>query len=86
MKNLARAAICGVFHFEFADDSVVDADTAVNAVEEIFLYLRDASPAEKKALGDVLGDLKEEVEKGTRQDKKQLAEFYDAFLHDLDEE
>lgn len=86
MKNLAIAAICGVFHFEFASDDDVDPDTAVHAVEEIFSHLRKANAKEKQALVEALAELKAEAKAGKRKNKKELVKFYDKFMDDLENE
>ncbi len=86
MKNLALAAICGMFRFEFANEEEIDPDTAVNAMEEIFFYLRNATAAEKKALIDAATELKAEAKNGARKNKKELVEFYDNFLQNLNDD
>lgn len=86
MKNLALAAICGVFHFEFANDDDINADTAVSAMEEIFFYLRKSTPKERQALTEMLAELKAEAKGGKSKNKKQLVKFYDSFLDNLEAE
>jgi hypothetical protein len=86
MKNLANAAICGVFHFEFASEDDIDPDTAANAMEEIFFHLRKASAKEKQALVAALSELKAEAKAGKRKNKKELVKFYDTFMDDLGNE
>ena len=86
MKNLALAAICGMFRFEFVTEEDVDPDTAVDAMEEIFFHLRNATAAEKQALIDAAIELKAEAKNGDRKNKKELEEFYDNFLQNLDED
>lgn len=86
MKNLALAAICGVFHFEFATDDDIDPDTAAGAIEEIFFHLRKSSPKERQALAEALAQLKAEAQRGKRKNKQDLVKFYDGFLADLESE
>jgi hypothetical protein len=84
MKNLALAAICGVFHFEFANDHDVDPDFAVSAMEEIFFHLRNATTKERQAITEALSELKAEAKSSSRKNKKDLVKFYEGFLENLE--
>ena len=86
MRNLALAAICGVFHFEFATDDEVDPDVAVHAMEEIFFHLQRAATEERAALVDALNALKAGVLASDRDEKTEMIQFYDTFLSDLTED
>ena len=82
MKNLAKAAICGVFHFEFADDEDCDPDLAAKAVEEIFYLLQSCTKPERTALAAALAELKAEEKAGDRR-RKPVLRFYETFMKDL---
>jgi hypothetical protein len=77
MKALARAVINAAAYLELADESQVDPELALQALEEIAYNLSYASHDEKKAIEEALADMKAaELESGTR---PEMLEFLDNF-------
>jgi hypothetical protein len=78
MKALARALINAAAFLELADDKDVNPDLALQALEEIALHLAECGEAEKKALAEVLAEMRAaELETGPR---PEVLEFLDTFL------
>ena len=78
MKALARAIMNAAAFLELSDDKAVDPELAVQALEEIALHLSECSEEEKKALAEVLAEMRaNEVETGPRPD---VLAFLDSFL------
>lgn len=78
MKALARALINAAAYLELADESQVDPELALQALEEIAYNLSYCSAEEKQALADVLADMKAaELDQQTRPD---MLEFLNNFL------
>ncbi len=78
MKALARALINAAAYLELADESQVDPDLALQALEEIAFNLSHCTAEEKQALAEVLADMRAaELEQQTR---PEMLEFLDNFL------
>src|SRR5688572_3305188 len=78
MKGLARAVINAAAYLELADESSVDPDLATQALEEIAYNLSFCTDEEKKAIEEVLSDMRAaEIENGVRTD---MLDFLDTFL------
>src|SRR5712691_5170859 len=78
MKALARAIINAAAFLELSDDEAVDPELAVQALEEIALHLSACTPEERKALVEVLAEMRaNELETGPR---PEVLAFLDGFL------
>ena len=78
MKVLARALINAAAYLELADESQMNPDLALQALEEIALNLSHCTVQEKEALAEVLADMKSaELEQQTR---PEMLDFLDSFL------
>jgi len=78
MKALARALINAAAYLELADESQVNPDLALQALEEIALNLSHCTAEEKQALIEVLVDMRTaELEQQTR---PEMLDFLDSFL------
>jgi hypothetical protein len=78
MKALARALINAAAYLELADDPQADPELALQALEEIAYNLSYASEDEKKAVIEVLADMRAaELDSQTR---PEMLEFLDTFL------
>src|SRR4051794_1333823 len=78
MKALARAVINAAAFLELSDDEALDPELAVQALEEIGIHLGQCTEDEKKALGEVLAEMRaSELETGPRQG---VLAFLDTFL------
>ncbi len=77
MKALARALINAAAYLELADESQVDPELALQALEEIAYNLSYCTEAEKQAIVEALADMRAaEVENGPR---PEMLEFLDTF-------
>jgi hypothetical protein len=77
MKALARAVINVAAYLELADESQVDPELALQALEEIAYNLSYASEEEKQSIAEALTDMKAaELESGTR---PEMLEFLENF-------
>lgn len=77
MKALARAVINAAAYLELSDESQVDPELALQALEEIAYNLSYASDAEKQALMEALADMKQaERDNETR---PEMLEFLETF-------
>jgi hypothetical protein len=78
MKALARALINAAAFLELSDDRDLNPELAVQALEEIALHLSECGDEEKKALAEVLAEMRtNELETGPR---PEVLEFLDNFL------
>ena len=78
MKSLARALINAAAYLDLADESQVDPDFAMQALEEIAYNLSYASEDEKKAVSEALADMRAaELDSQTR---PEMLDFLDTFL------
>jgi len=78
MKALARAVINAAAFLELSDDRTVNPELAVQALEEIAFHLAECTEEEKKALAEVLAEMRaNEMETGPRPD---VLAFLDGFL------
>ena len=78
MKALARALVNAAAFLELSDDKALDPELAVQALEEIGLHLSQSTPEERKALAEVLAEMRAlELETGPR---AEVLEFLDNFL------
>src|SRR5262245_16095542 len=78
MKTLARALINAAAYLELASEDGVDSASALEALEEIAYNLAQCTDAEKRALEEVLAEMRAaEVEGGAR---PEVLEFLDTFL------
>src|SRR5215468_5922263 len=76
MKALARALVNAAAFLELSE-GVFDPDAALQALEEIGLHLGHCTAEEKKALTDVLSEMRAaELESGPR---PEVLEFLDTF-------
>src|SRR5438309_8650998 len=67
MKALARAVINAAAFLELSDDSALDPELALQALEEIALHLSASTPEERKVLTEVLAEMRaNELETGPR--------------------
>ena len=60
MKTLARAVLILSGFLELSDDSIVDPDSAVAALESIAAELQEATPEEREALKRAAAEMAEE--------------------------
>ena len=78
MKALARALINATAYLELADESQIDPELALQALEEIAYNLHFSTDEEKKALAEVLADMRAaEIDHQTR---PEMLDFLDTFL------
>jgi len=78
MKALARAVINAAAFLELSDDKALDPELAVQALEELALHLSQCTEDEKKAVAEVLAEMRAtELETGLRPD---VLAFLDSFL------
>lgn len=86
MKALARAVVNAVVYLDLSGEEGLNGETALQALEEISYNLSYCTEDEKKALTEVLTEMREaEIENGPRPD---VIELLDNFLASigLDEE
>jgi len=77
MKALARAVINAAAFLELSDDKALDPELAVQALEELALHLSRCTEEEKKAVAEVLAEMRaNELETGPRPD---VLAFLDSF-------
>ena len=78
MKALARALINAAAYLELADETQVDPELALQALEEIAYNLSYASDDEKQAVAEVLAEMRAaELENQTR---PEMLEFLNTFM------
>ena len=78
MKTLARALINAAAYLELADESQINSDFALQALEEIAFNLSHCADEERHALAEVLADMRAaELDNQTR---PEMLEFLDTFL------
>jgi hypothetical protein len=78
MKSLARALITAVAFLELSSDEVVDADAAVEVLEQIGQDLSRCSDDEKAALKKILSRL--HAEEQLNESRPEVLEFFETFL------
>ena len=78
MKALARALINAAAYLELADESQVNPDFALQALEEIGFNLSHCTAEEKQALREVLADM--QAAEMDNQTRPEMLEFLDTFL------
>jgi hypothetical protein len=78
MKSLARALINAAAYLELADESQVDPELALQALEEIAYNLSYATEAEKTAITETLADMRAAELEG--EPRAEMLDFLDTFL------
>ncbi len=78
MKALARAVINAAAYLELADESQVDPELALQALEEIAYNLSYATEDEKMAVSEALADMK--AAERDNQTRPEMLDFLDTFL------
>lgn len=79
MLNIAKALVIAVARFELSDEEQMDPDFAVEALEEIGMFLQECSSEEKKALRNALASLQKEGLARTKEQKEFLKSFMENF-------
>ncbi|WP_444911328.1 hypothetical protein [Microbulbifer sp. PAAF003] len=77
MENLAKATINALMFFELCEDEELDPDMALKMSESLLAEIDSASPQEKEALLEAVGELLEHEKSGSSRDD--LVEFLKGF-------
>jgi len=86
VKALASSVIEAALFLELSGDDVVDADSAVSAMERIAYWLSTSSDAERIALGEAVHELidLERAASPPRTTRPEVIEFLESFMANVD--
>lgn len=73
MKTLARGILIACAFLELSDDTAVDPDAAVRAMEDIAAELQKAAPEERESLRSVAAEM-------AREERGAVKKFYESFV------